>query len=310
MEYIQGMVSVVIPTHNRAQLLARAVDSALAQTYQNIEIIVVSDGSEDDTEKVMKKTEAEHSKLHFISYFPGRGGNYARNTGIKAAKGEWVAFLDDDDEWHADKIEKQINAAAEDSECGLICTAINWVDDATGKSTVFVPEAKKDSSRDILLRNCIGSTTTVMAKHHLLDECGMFDEDLKARQDFDLWIRLCQITKVAVVKTPCVEYHNLATNGQISWNYEKYSTAIEYMSRKYQSLREERLEPAEIKDLHSREQLGLARKAMKSGKNKIVRKLAIKSIKIKFNGKALIYYAASFFPIKTVARVRNFLKIT
>lgn len=308
MEYVKGMVSVVIPTHNRESLICRAVDSALSQTYGNIEVIVVSDGSEDGTDKLMQEYEKKYPNFRYISYHPGKGGNVARNTGIKNSKGEFVAFLDDDDEWHKDKIEKQIRIIEEDPEVGLVCTAINSVDDATGKTAVFVPDAPRDASHNILIENCIGSTTTALARHSLLDEIGMFDENLGAMQDFDLWIRLCQITKTGVVREPCVEYHNLVSNSQISWNYQKYENAATYMAKKYEELRKQKLTSSEIKTVRLNDILNLARKAFKSNDRRTTRRLALKALKVKFNVSSIIYIAASFFPVDTVRKIRRRMK--
>ena len=309
MEYVKGLVSVVIPTHNRENLICRAADSALSQTYENIEVIVVSDGSEDGTDKLMSEYEKKYSNFHYISYRPGRGGNVARNTGIRHSRGEFVAFLDDDDEWHKDKIEKQVKIIGEDPEIGLVCTAINSVDDATGKTYVFIPDAPRDSSHKILIENCIGSTTTAMARHSLLDEIGMFDEDLGAMQDYDLWIRLCQITKVGVVKEPCVEYHNLVSNGQISWNYKKYENAAKYMEKKYEDIRKKKLTADEITSVRLSDLLNLARKAFKSNDRQTTRRIAAEALKVKFNLSSLVYMAASFFPLETVRKIRRRFKL-
>jgi glycosyltransferase involved in cell wall biosynthesis len=91
-------VSVIIPTHNRAKLLERAIKSVLEQTYANFEIIVVSDGSTDETDLIMQKYKNQDARIKYISYYPAKGANHARNIGIKAAEGEYIAFLDDDDE--------------------------------------------------------------------------------------------------------------------------------------------------------------------------------------------------------------------
>ena len=117
-------ISVVIPTHNRVDLLPRAIKSVLEQTYKDIEIVVVSDGSTDGTDEYMKQY-ADNPNVKYISYHPGRGGNYARNAGFDAAKGEFVAFLDDDDEWGPTKIEKQVALMEADEEVGLVYTGIN-----------------------------------------------------------------------------------------------------------------------------------------------------------------------------------------
>jgi len=302
MDYIEGLVSVVIPTHNREKLVSRAVDSALNQTYRQIEVIVVSDGSTDNTDLIMAEYEKKFPNFRYISYKPGKGGNYARNTGVKAANGEYVAFLDDDDEWLADKIEKQTGVFNSDPEIGIVCTAYTSVYDDSGKEKVFVPHAPYDSSVEILKNNQIGSTTTVCVRHELIDKVGMFDEDLCAKQDWDLWIRLCQITKVGVVKTPCVIYHNATENGQISWNYKKYADASEYLQKKYYELRKKKLTKDEIRSVYLMDALGVARKAFKANNRKIVRKYAKLAFRYKPNSGSVVYVVASFLPSGLVRR--------
>ena len=301
--YEQNLISVVIPTKNRAKLLPRALESARGQTYQNLEILVVSDGSQDETDEIMAQKEAQGENIRYLSYFPGRGGNYARNMGIRAARGEWVAFLDDDDEWHPDKLQKQMQLAQSNPGIGLICTAINVVEDATGAHHVHCPEVPDDPAREILKRNFIGSTTTVLVRHSLLDECGMFDEEMPAKQDYDLWIRLCRLTGVGVV-----EYHNLAENNQISWDYRRYAAANARLWEKYGKDRRERLTPAEVRNIRAEEQMSLARKAFKAGQRDKTRAFAREALKYRFSGEGAAYLLASRLPARLVRRVYGKLR--
>ena len=296
MEYIKGLVSVVIPTHNRQYLLQRAALSALKQTYKNIEVIIVSDGSTDDTATNIKTICDSDKRTIFIEYFPGKGGNHARNTGIKAARGEWVAVLDDDDEWHETKIEKQMTLARQDENIGLVCTGILAIYDSDGFTSVYIPNTPYDASKAILLGNVIGSTTTVMMKHELLDACGMFDEALVARQDFDLWIRACQMTKIGVVKEPCVDYHNLLSNNQVSWNYKKYADATEYISKKYEWLYKEKLTDEEWAEVCANNMFSIARKAMKVNNGKIARQYIHKALQYKKKHIFILAWFGSFLP--------------
>lgn len=302
MKYTEKLVSVVIPTHNRDKLVSRAVDSVLSQTYQPIEVIVVSDGSTDHTDQIMAEYEKKYPNVRYIAYKPGKGGNHARNTGIKAAQGEYVAFLDDDDEWLAEKIEKQIKIFEADPKIGIVCTAISSIYDDSGKKKEFIPKAPYDCSVEILKHNVIGPTITVCVRHELLDEVGMFDEDLCAMQDWDLWIRLCQITKVGVVTTPCVLYHNATENGQISWNYKKNAEASEYLQKKYRELREKKLTKDEIKSEYIMEALCVARKAFKANNRQIVREYAKRAFQYKPNLESIIYFVASLLPMGLVRR--------
>lgn len=119
---MSNLVSVVIPTHNRADLLPRAINSVLKQTYTNIEVIIVSDGSTDNTRDVVDSFIKNDDRVKFIEYTPSKGGNVARNKGIEASTGEYIAFLDDDDEWLLEKLKKQVEIIESDKEIGLVYT--------------------------------------------------------------------------------------------------------------------------------------------------------------------------------------------
>lgn len=301
-------VSVVIPTHNRGNLIERAVRSAINQTHKKIEVIVVSDGSEDNTDDVMEKLAQEDSRIRYISYHPSKGGNVARNIGIDNAEFEYVAFLDDDDQWHNDKLEKQLLEFSKDSELGLVCTGINSIHVKEGITNVFIPSAPKDASKEILIRNCIGSTTTVMVKKELFESCGKFDSNLKALQDYDLWIRLCQKTKVGVVKEPCVEYYNYPNSNQISKNTGKYIEAVEYIEQKYKSLISN-LSDKERAERNNVFMLLLSKKGIKNRQPKLAREYALKALKHKTNKQALMCLIASAIPYNKIMIIRDKLKL-
>jgi len=304
MEYIDNpLISVVIPTHNRKDLLPRAIKSAQNQTYGNIEIIVVSDGSTDGTDEIMKEIESHDNRITYISYKPGKGGNYARNTGIKAAKGEYVAFLDDDDEWHSDKLEKQINIVKSDPSIGLICCGINSITEGVDYVTKYIPPAEYDSSKLILMKNCIGSTTTVMVKKDIFEQSGLFDEELGALQDYDLWIRICQHTHVGVVKESCVEYYNYKSSNQVSQYTDKYEKAVERISTKYEGL-VETLTEEEKKERHIWLQLLLAKKCIRNGDPKGARKFVKKAQKYGATKSTITCWFATWFSPDTVNRVK------
>lgn len=297
-------VSIVIPTYNRADLVTRAVASALNQTHGQIEVIVVSDGSDDDTDNVMQKLCEQDNRVKYISYHPAKGGNVARNIGIENAQYEFVAFLDDDDEWHKDKIEKQLNIFYDNCDIGLVCTGINAIYVGEGTSTIFIPTALLDSSKEILIRNCIGSTTTVMVKKDLFEQCGIFDPELKALQDYDLWIRLCQKTKVGVVKEPCVEYYNYKSNNQISQYTERYIEAVRYIDSKYENL----LSVLSAKERGARNNvfmLLISKKGMRNGQMKIAIKYALKALEFRITKQAVVCLIASFVPYRVLRKLKS-----
>lgn len=290
-------VSVVIPTHNREDLLPRAIESVLNQTYPVKEINVVSDASDDGTDDIMEKLCQKHPQIHYYAYRPNKGGNYARNLGIKNSTGDVVALLDDDDEWHKDKIEKQVALMKADKRIGLVCTGINRVFVAEGTSNPYIPPAPYDCEKEILLKNCIGSTTTVMVRRELFEKAGLFDEKLPALQDYDMWVRLCQITKVGVVKEPCVEYYNYETSGQISQNTQKYIDAEKAISKKYADMIA-KLSPAEQKQRRSYFDMLLSKKGMRNGQKKIAVGYAFKAFGHKPGKSSFVCLGAALVPYK------------
>jgi len=304
---MNSLVSIVIPTHNRCDLLIRAVRSACSQTYGNIEIIVVSDGSKDNTDSEMKRLAGTDSRIKYYSYETSKGGNYARNLGIKAAKGEYVAFLDDDDVWHSSKIELQMQMFNNDENIGLVCTAFYAIYEGENYKTLYIPPAPYDSSYRILIENCIGSTTTVMVKKHLLEKVNMFDENLKAQQDYDLWIRLCQITKIGVVRTPCVDYYNYPSSNQISQQTEKYRIAVDYIEHKYQDLFF-RLKESDLKQRRVIQKLVIAKKALRNSERSLALKSIVDAMKIKPTTEAVGCLFALFMPPKVSRVIRGTLR--
>lgn len=297
-------VSVLIPTHNRVNLLERAINSVLNQTHQGFEIIVVSDGSNDGTDELMKKISKEEDRIKYISYFPPKGANIARNTAIEQAQYGNIAFLDDDDEWHPEKLEKQLKIFKENPDIGLVCTGVNLVNVLEGSSRVVIPSPPLDASKEILLRNCIGSTTTVMLKKNLINRCGNFDPDLKALQDYDLWVRVCQETKVGVVKEPCVEYYNYPGNNQISSYTERYIESIKYIEKKYEKL----LSELTVKERNSRNNtfmLLLSKKGIKNNQPLIAVKYAFYALKYKVNVSTLLCFILAFIPYKYILKLKK-----
>lgn len=298
------MVSVVIPTHNRSDLLPRAIKSVQEQIYSDLEIIVVSDGSTDDTKAVVEGISKKDSRVRFIEYHPARGGNIARNTGIEAAQGEYVAFLDDDDEWLPEKLTKQVAVMESDSKIGLVYTGVHIIYVNEKISYASKSCEAGEMSKKILFDNYIGTTSTVMLKKSLISQTGMFDENLRALQDYDLWIRFCQHCKVGVVAEELINYYNYTNSKQISALTQKYIDSFEYINSKYHDLYET-LTPEEIKAKKNNEYTLLINKAMRNGNGKLARQYA-KALRKNGNlKKALVFYCLSFLKYKTVLKIRS-----
>jgi glycosyltransferase involved in cell wall biosynthesis len=187
-------VSVVIPTYNRYTLLKRAINSLLAQTHPVDEIIVIDDGSTDNTKQITK----DFPNIIYI-YQSNRGVSAARNVGIQRAKNEWIAFLDSDDEWHQEKLQKQVAFHQNNPDILMSYTAEKWVRD--GK-VVKIPKKYRKIGLDAFVENlsyCNIAPSSVLLHKKLLDRVGLFDENLEVCEDYDLWLRISSGNEVGLL---------------------------------------------------------------------------------------------------------------
>jgi len=297
------MVSAIITTHNRVDVLPRAIDSVLSQTYEDMELIVVSDGSTDATDEWVARY-ADNPKFRYISYHPGRGGNYARNRGIKAARGEYVAFLDDDDEWLPEKSQQQVDKFQTDPDLVLVYTGRNILYTREHKSYGHVPHSEGDMAHDILFGNKIGTTSSVMVKKSVVSEVGMFDESLKALQDHDLWIRICRKGPVGVVPEPLLNYYNSTEAHQVTDRTDAYLESKRYIRQKYDSLYSAFSE-RERKSLFVADCMDLAMRYIRTGNRRMARKYIIRAFAKRANVKTALFYLSSFLPFKTILSLRK-----
>ncbi len=191
-------ISVVIPSHNRADLLPRCIDSVLAQSLPPHEVILVDDGSRDHTPALI----AEHYPQVRYLRQENRGVSHARNRGIEAAGGDWIALLDSDDAWLPEKLQRQALELARMPEAPLCHTEEIWI-----RNGVRVNAMKKHAkSGGWIFRRCLPlcaiSPSAALIRKELLLELGGFDETLPACEDYDLWLRICARYPVAFVDTP------------------------------------------------------------------------------------------------------------
>jgi glycosyltransferase involved in cell wall biosynthesis len=198
------LVSVVIPTYNRAHLLSRAIRSALAQDFPELEVIVVDDGSTDETPQSVSQFEA----VRVITFEHNRGGAATRNAGIEAARGEFVAFLDSDDEWLPTKTRRQVDVMRGSSAIGAVYCRYFVQDDATGQRIEGFSELYTGSIRPVLFRGrCPRSVSLFLVRRAALEQVGGFDESLAGFQDADLWIRLSDKWEFGAVDEALVVIH-------------------------------------------------------------------------------------------------------
>ncbi len=237
------MVSVIITTYKRTpDTVKRAVRSTCIQTYRDHEIILVDDNPEG--EKLSETTVAGIREMvsvpfSYITYDGNRGACHARNEGVKASSGTYLAFLDDDDEWLEDKLEEEIRVF-DDPDCVIAtCDSVLVQTGENGDEiceNVSYTDKEQITLNDIFTGgNIIGGASFPMIRKEAFDRTGGFKEDLKACQDIDLWIRLLQTGKAVRISKPLVRYHwNPGSN--ISFNWDSKSSGTEYLVRTYSNM--------------------------------------------------------------------------
>ena len=197
------LVSVIIPTYNSARYLAEAVDSVLAQTFSDFEVLVIDDGSTDETEELMRRYAGR------VRCFrqQNSGVAEARNRGIRESRGKFVSFLDADDTWLPDKLARQIEALKNRPDDRFCYSAFTVVDSQL--NPIFVNRSKRRASalEDLLLRgNAVGSICTVLCERELFNKVGGFDPDLSQCADWDMWVRIAVQTEFLYIDEPLATY--------------------------------------------------------------------------------------------------------
>lgn len=203
-----SVVSVIIPAYNAEATIARAIDSALAQDYSPLEIIVVDDGSADGTTAVINRF-ADRS-VRLVRMVANAGASACRNAGIRAATGQYLAFLDADDEWLPSKISRQLAAFEACTECSLVtCDGDLITPEGATVETLLggLPVRPVEEAWRILLAESFIHTSCVLTRRDLVLQLGGFDQTLVVAEDWDLWIRLALAGRVAYVDDSLVRVH-------------------------------------------------------------------------------------------------------
>lgn len=226
-------VSIILPTYNRAYLIGRAIQSILNQTYQDFEIIIIDDGSKDDTEKIIRGFKEKDNRIKYISFDANKGAAAARNAGIKMSKGEYITFQDSDDEWVIDKLEKQMKVIETSSENIVVYCGFWRID---GDEKIYIPDInilnrEGNINKELLKGNFVDTPSILLPKKNL-EKVGMFDENLSRLQDWDLAIRLSKYYNFKLIDEPL--YISYVLSDSISANYEALIIAMQIILAKYQ----------------------------------------------------------------------------
>lgn len=206
---IKKLVSVIIPTYNRAHLISEAIESVVNQTYKDLEIIVVDDGSLDNTEKIVRKWQEKDKRIFYIKHEKNRGISAARNTGISYSKGDYLAFLDDDDIWLHQKIEVQMKEMMKSDFDLLFSNLYFWDSKKNTKYKAFElnPLSMGRDVLGILIKKNFGTTSTAFLRKSILKKVGFFDETLPPSEDYDLWLRIVYNGfKIGFIEEPLILY--------------------------------------------------------------------------------------------------------
>ncbi|HED36471.1 MAG TPA: glycosyltransferase [Gammaproteobacteria bacterium] len=218
----EALVSVVIPAFNSEKYITECIDSVLNQSYKNTEILIIDDGSTDGTVNIVSGYINDKIKLF---HQKNSGSGAARNHGVKQASGEWIAFIDADDIWLPNKLEKQLGLC---SNHIWSHTDLYFHGDVYPKHTKTTEFTEKHSGfilKNLLVENSIG-TSSVVIKKKTFDEYGGFDTNLRALQDWDLWLRVAEKHQVCYFDEPLVYYRvhssSVSRNVRKTWPYHFY----------------------------------------------------------------------------------------
>lgn len=231
---MDGLISVVIPTFNRSNTLMKAIDSVLAQTYKNYEIIIVDDASTDNTDDIVKQYLNCRDNIKYIKGKCNKGANHRRNQGIKEAKGNYIAFLDSDNYWESKKLEKQLDRMQENVKAGVCFCRFKLVEDEHHPIRI-VPDERivENQVGDVLKKYNVVDTSTLLIKKDLLLKAGGFDEKIPRFQDYELIFRLIYEFQIPTVFVDEVLVTNVLQENSITKNNQARVDACIYFIEKF-----------------------------------------------------------------------------
>jgi len=227
-------VSVVIPTYNRSAMVERAVRSVQAQTYTNLDIIIIDDGSTDDTGQRVAALQEEDQRIRYIRHEKNRGAQAARNSGLRAATGDYIAFLDSDNEWLPQKIETQMALfTARPASPGVVYCGFSRVNSNQQLMHNYIPQFRGQVYPRVL-QDWLTDTSTLLIRREMLEKIGGVDETLRAYHEWDLCIRLARECEFDFAPDCLTIYHE-HSGPSISKNLMIDAAGYQSVVERYQS---------------------------------------------------------------------------
>ena len=212
-------VSIIIPAYNAASTLADTLQSVLSQTYQDFEIWIIDDGSQDETEVVVQAQ--SDPRIHFLKQ-SNAGPAAARNRGVAASAGELITFLDADDCWTPDKLADQVRVLAERPDAAVAYSWTDYIDMAGQPLYAGCRDRHEGEVYGALFRhNFIESGSNLMVRRAALEEVGGFDTSLRAVEDWELWLRLAEKYSFALVPKAQILYRVMPDSNSSNWNFQE-----------------------------------------------------------------------------------------
>lgn len=199
-------VSVIIPTYNRPHYLSSAIASVYNQTFHNFEIVVVDDASKEDIRSIVNRY--TDGRIKYIVHTHNKGEAAARNTGLANSEADYIAFLDDDDEWFPQKLQLQYELLSNSPPTiGAVYTGQLWVEYDTGRIlNQIIPDKRGNIYNHMMIDNAVGTPSSVTVRRDCFKTVGLFDERIHYPLDYDMWIRISKHYGFEYIRDPLVKY--------------------------------------------------------------------------------------------------------
>lgn len=229
------LVSVIIPTYNRAQLIGRAIQSVLNQTYKNFELLIIDDGSDDNTEDVINAF--ADARIFLFKHEKKCGANVARNTGVKIAKGEYLAFLDSDDEWLPTFLESVLDKFQNDKTLGAVYTRAGYITPTGQFKESYRFNIEGFVYSEALAQGYLSHMITIVIKKRSIDLLGdaPFDPSFSVCDDDDFCFRVTKCNKIGLIAEPLAIIHNDGGFERLTGNRIAYAQGWLKLIRKYEN---------------------------------------------------------------------------